>query len=74
MKKKKKNPPKVAAHEEAQLLSNVEEKNIELWTTHLTRTGYLEIFAIVIETAEKNSLGKRQAQLLEYPAYSSTCH
>ena len=65
---------KTAAHEEAQLLSNAEEKTLERWITRLTSTGYPATPALVIETAEQIRRGRtRQAYLLSgYPTYSTT--
>jgi hypothetical protein len=49
---------KTAAHEEAQLLSNAEEKTLERWITRLTSTGYLATLALVIETVEQIRQGR----------------
>ncbi len=46
------------AHEEAQLLSNAEEKTLERWITRLTSTGYPATPALVIETAKQIRLGR----------------
>lgn len=46
------------AHEEAQILSNAEEKTLERWITRLTSTGYPATPALVIETAEQIRQGR----------------
>ena len=44
---------KAQAHEEAQLLSNAEEKTLVRLITRLTSTGFPATPALVVETAEK---------------------
>ncbi|KFY08091.1 hypothetical protein V491_08473 [Pseudogymnoascus sp. VKM F-3775] len=50
--------PKAQAHEEAQLLSNAEEKTLVRWITQLTSTGFPATPALVIETAEEIRHGR----------------
>lgn len=49
---------KAQAHEEAQLLSNAEEKTLVRWITRLTSTGFPATPALVIETAEEIRRGR----------------
>jgi hypothetical protein len=49
---------KAAAHEEAQLLSNTEEKTLEQWITRLTNTRYPATPALAIKTAEQIRQGR----------------
>lgn len=49
---------KAQAHEEAQLLSNAEEKTLVRWITRLTSTGFPATPTLVVETAEEIRHGR----------------